>query len=272
MTCNADNLVMALIDVDPDFTFLNPKIQVEASMLTPAMLTSKTYHLICTPPRCMKLVTDILARRKEIMKEQPELRAADIAPIFVWEPMEGSCRPDELPSFYKALKFVDVFSPNEHELSLLCNGARSDENSMAPEILYQFCNQLLTLGPGDESRAVVVRRGAAGCVVASHDRFVSLPAYHRPPPDGSAEEVAAWHADKTRTWDVTGGGNAFLGGVCIGLLSSANDQVVESGLAPLELAAIYGSVAASFAIEQVGMPKLNRRQADGTELWNGDGK
>lgn len=37
-----------------------------------------------------------------------------------------------------------------------------------------------------------------------------------------------------------------------------------------EVAALYGTVAASFAIEQVGMPKLTPRKWDGKERWNGE--
>ena len=256
-----------------DFAFLNPKMQVEACMLNPAMLTSKTYHLICTPARCIKLVTDIVARREDIKQGHQNMQGAISAPLFVWEPMEGSCRPTELPSFYEALKFVDVFSPNEHELDLLFNGLHNNEDeTMSSEVLRRHCDHLLTLGFGNKQCAVVVRMGASGCVIVSQNRFVSLPAFHQPPMNGSSEELAVWHDSKTKTWDVTGGGNAFLGGYCIGLLSWPTDQTDNHGFTGFEFAAIYGSVAASFAIEQVGMPEVSYRHIDGKELWNGHGK
>lgn len=37
----------------------------------------------------------------------------------------------------------------------------------------------------------------------------------------------------------------------------------------MEEAACWGSIAASFAIEQVGVPELGRDD-DGEETWNGD--
>ena len=40
------------------------------------------------------------------------------------------------------------------------------------------------------------------------------------------------------------------------------------GLTPFEGAALPGSIAASFAIEQPGIPKLTHRE--GKELWNGE--
>ena len=58
--------------------------------------------------------------------------------------------------------------------------------------------------------------------------------------------------------DPTGGGNAFLGGFSIGL---ARGQ-------PILEAVAWGSVAASFAIEQVGTPVLGKDE-DGKEVWNG---
>ena len=248
-------------------------MQVEASMLSSEMLISRTFHLICIPSRCVRLVSDILSRRESLMEDLPELRETLEKPIFVWEPMEGSCRPSELLSFYEALKFVDVFSPNEHELKLLFHGPTDDENqSLTMECIHEHCQTLLTLGFSNNASAVVVRRGASGCVIASHGDFLSVPAYHQTPTKGTSKEIALWEEHKAQYWDVTGGGNAFLGGFCISLLSRQDDQVVGRRCAKYELAAIYGSVAASFAIEQIGLPRLTYRQDDGVELWNGEGK
>ncbi len=58
--------------------------------------------------------------------------------------------------------------------------------------------------------------------------------------------------------DPTGGGNAFLGGFAV---------AVARGKA-LDEAAVWGNVAASFAIEQVGVPVLGC-DAEGRETWNG---
>lgn len=58
--------------------------------------------------------------------------------------------------------------------------------------------------------------------------------------------------------DPTGGGNTFLGGLAVGLARGKG----------MEEAATWGSVAASFAIEQVGVPELGRDEA-GEETWNG---
>ncbi|KAJ8129396.1 hypothetical protein O1611_g4234 [Lasiodiplodia mahajangana] len=63
---------------------------------------------------------------------------------------------------------------------------------------------------------------------------------------------------KGKVVDPTGGGNTFLGGLAVAL---ARGKGVEE-------AAAWGSVAASFAIEQIGMPTLGHDD-DGHETWNG---
>lgn len=64
------------------------------------------------------------------------------------------------------------------------------------------------------------------------------------------------HGDKVV--DPTGGGNTFLGGLAVAL---ARGKTMEE-------AASWGGVAASFAIEQVGVPTLGSNE-DGEETWNG---
>jgi hypothetical protein len=70
--------------------------------------------------------------------------------------------------------------------------------------------------------------------------------------------VPAYHGDSSKVIDPTGGGNAFLGGLAVALARGKG----------LEEAARWGSVSASFAIEQVGMPALGQ-DGEGKEAWNG---
>jgi hypothetical protein len=62
---------------------------------------------------------------------------------------------------------------------------------------------------------------------------------------------------KAKVVDPTGGGNTFLGGLAVALARGKG----------IEEAAAWGSVAASFAIEQVGMPILGHDD-EGRETWN----
>ncbi|TDZ28720.1 Protein MAK32 [Colletotrichum spinosum] len=74
---------------------------------------------------------------------------------------------------------------------------------------------------------------------------------------GTAKWIPAVH-QQVDVVDPTGGGNTFLGGLAAAL---TRGKTVEE-------ATVWGSVAASFAIEQVGVPTLTRNEED-HELWNG---
>jgi sugar/nucleoside kinase (ribokinase family) len=143
----------------------------------------------------------------------------------------------------EALKYVHVVSPNNSELGGFFGQTTDSPDHVNHRLLESLCSQLLESGIGQDGKGgIVVRCGKDGCLVASHGQRKWLPAFHQ-----SAEKVV----------DPTGGGNGFLGGLAIGLVRGGT----------LEEAAARGSVSASFAIEQVGMPVL----AHGTdgETWNG---
>ncbi|KAI4638540.1 hypothetical protein J4E93_010095 [Alternaria ventricosa] len=74
-------------------------------------------------------------------------------------------------------------------------------------------------------------------------KSVWLPPYYEP----SAVKVI----------DPTGGGNTYLGGFIAGWKASGD----------IHEASMYGNVAASFAIEQIGLPSCE--VSDGEEIWNG---
>lgn len=69
--------------------------------------------------------------------------------------------------------------------------------------------------------------------------------------------VPPYHTDAEKVVDPTGGGNTFLGGLAVAL---ARGKTVEEACA-------WGSVAAAFAIEQVGVPELGVDE-EGRETWN----
>lgn len=94
---------------------------------------------------------------------------------------------------------------------------------------------------------VVIRAGEHGSLVTAHD----LPLTWVPPFYGSATK-------DEKIVDPTGAGNAFLGAYAVGFLKTGD----------IVRAACYGSVGASFALEQVGMPEKGG-DGDGEELWNG---
>jgi len=239
---------------------LTEKVRVDETMLDEAQLESKVFHMICTPERCINLVKGICHKRKHknMAFESDQGRGQSTnRPIFVWEPMEGSCQGENLDSFLEAMKYIDVFSPNAEEFAKLL-GRNTD--TLSPQELEANCNHLLYAGFEDEPCAVVVRLGTRGAYVAQRLRHSHFPAYYQP-----LGTTTITLPSENRIVDVTGGGNTFLGAFCVGLVDLARD----SQLTEFESAAMLGNVAASFAIEQVGMPKLSVGK-DGTETWNGD--
>ena len=173
------------------------------------------------------------------------------APYMVWEPVPDLCIPSELENVHRALGYVDVISPNLHELASLF-GTTEDELAVDNQKLREHCEALLAgMIP---TSAVVVRMGSQGCYVATRQSYSIIPAYY-----GTISSL-------NQVVDPTGAGNAFLGAFAIRLV---DDIQQECTLNSWESAATWGSVAASFAVEQVGMPKVTYDRR-GEELWNGE--
>ena len=227
------------------FEFLTPKMQVDHTMLDDDFVRAKIFHVIGTPERCFGLCEGLMDRRAAIGCLE--------RPIIVWEPMEDSCLPNHLPEFRRVLNLVDIFSPNEDEFAKLLGIDLGTRNHIATEELQHHCSLLLE---GSKLKALVVRLGAKGVSVfhkaVSTLHHIQLPAYYQ-----NDQETS-------KVIEVTGAGNAFIGGYCMSLIENpqTNDSEVH------KRAAIWGSVAASFVIEQVGMPSLT--VSDHQELWNGD--
>ena len=228
------------------FKYLTEKIRVDQTQLTAEHMKACLFHLICTPARCINLVGGILNARKKLYANN----VVNSRPLFIWEPVPDSCGPQELDNVFEALKYVDVVSPNHQELAALFFRTGKDEcpDDARNDKMEQQCSELLTKGFGEKVGAVVVRCGEKGCYVATRERSTEMPPYHQ-----SSDKVV----------DPTGAGNTFLGGFGIGML----EKPLE-GFTAFESGAVYGSVAAGFAVEQVGLPYLQVR--DGKELWNGE--
>lgn len=218
--------------------------------------------------RCCELVKGILQRRSELLsRESKDTPCADTKPIFVWEPVPDLCLPEELPNFYKAINYVDVVSPNENELARFF-GKSTWERRNSEDLKIAQTVVEAGIGPKGEG-ALVVRAGKDGCYVFSQSNSLELPAY-----SGISAE------------DPTGAGNAFLGALAEGLVSPGRDSfnLIKHALqgsetwqdicrswgegGKLPVALICAIVAASFVIEQVGMPQISFSE-EGQELWNG---
>ncbi|CAN9373545.1 unnamed protein product [Alternaria alternata] len=215
------------------------------SLIGTDLLWSKSFHLICSPLRCIDLIENIIALRKQGSSSTDVRR-----PVFIWEPVPDLCTPAEYENCLKALKYVDVVSPNHGELGGFFGRNTDGKEFVDFRTIEKLCSQWLDSGVGDGNGGVVVRCGKDGCLIMRRGLRKWMPAYHQ-----SAEKVA----------DPTGGGNSFLGGLAVGLLRGGSLCAPDN----LEEAAIWGTISASFAIEQIGMPVLSQSR-DG-ETWNGVG-
>ncbi|KAL4817518.1 putative PfkB family kinase [Aspergillus spinulosporus] len=226
-----------------DFMYTTSILQVDVSGLksTP-LITSKAYHFLESPANIESRVSEILALRQSF---------GTPSPLIIWEPAPLSCKAENLQPCIEATRTVDVFSPNHLELARLLGEPLSPcflDKEKIESMALRFLNTNNGIGP-DGKGVVIVRAGEEGCVVcARHIPPTWLPPFYK------------YGHDKVV--DPTGAGNAFLGAFAIGYLQTGD--AVQ--------AACYGSIGASFALEQVGLPQLTRGEgglASG-ELWNGE--
>jgi len=127
-------------------------------------------------------------------------------------------------SLLKTLSGVDVVMLNDAEVRMLTGEAN----------LKTAAAQLRGHGP----RVLVIKQGSYGACMCTDEGFFFVPGM---PLD--------------RVVDPTGAGDAFAGGFFGYLDSHADDPFDEAGL---RRAAAYGSVMASFAIEDFGSERLER--------------
>ncbi|KAM0302642.1 hypothetical protein HYE67_009745 [Fusarium culmorum] len=275
------------------FKYLTPKKRLTAEDLTPTLLQSRSFHMICSPNRCRDLVAEITSLRKKVMPAESYTK-----PIFIWEPVPDLCTPDELLNCTNCLPLVDICSPNHAELAGFMgdSGLDPETGEISTVAVERACEQLLASMPL-QSFSLVVRAGEKGCYIAKNggrkrgrgqkttkrrkkdyvrgglqhdtdmealfagllqdaDGFVAREEIEVDP--GIEKWIPAYHTEPSKVVDPTGGGNTFLGGLGVAL---ARGESIEEAVA-------WGAVAASFAIEQVGVPTLGR-DAEGCETWNG---
>lgn len=244
-TCGVSSLC---VDTTTGFEYTEPRLRLDQDSLHSNLLKSKSFHLICASSRCVELTQGICERRRRLNEDLEP-------PWFVWEPLPWECVPEGLDDCQRALNSVDVVSPNHVELCSFYGVEAHDENGdFKKENIEECCNKLLRGTVLDERKcSALIRAGKAGCFITTgpESKGIWLPAYHE---------------DQKKVVDPTGGGNGFLGGFTV---TSAIKRRGESNLGRLRRAAIEGAVAASFMIEQVGVPALSLAM-EGKQLVNGD--
>ena len=124
------------------------------------------------------------------------------------------------PALEALLPRVDLLVVNDEEARLL-----SGEKNVP-----RAARRILALGP----KSVLVKRGEYGAILFSADSVFAVPAY-------PLEDV----------FDPTAAGDAFAGGL-MGYLAASGDR----SAAALRRAIVYGSVLASFVVEDFGSRRL----------------
>lgn len=210
------------------------------------LLTSRSFHFFVDPAQIVEQINQLQKLRK----------AAGITtrPTVVWEPKAYSCVPENLQAFVEAMRVVDVFSPNHIELARIVR--KNVPLTPSEKFFEDLCAPFFSSQDSGSSPqgVLVVRAGDHGSFVKSQSAQKWLPAYYTPQDNVEASTCGS------KVIDTTGAGNAFLGALTIGLLMSTDDAI---------FAACAGNVAASFVVEQVGVPTLSFSE-EGTELWNGE--
>ena len=202
------------------------------------LLHAPAFHVLAKPDDLEALVTDLLSRRTR--------NKLSTKPLLVWEPAPPHCIAANRDAHLDACRIVDVFSPNHLELaSLLDQQGQAEPRLDRAEVeRYARCFRDARSARPERSPDLVVRAGELGCLITLEaDETCWLPPFNDP----SSPKVV----------DPTGAGNAFLGALTIKLQQGCS----------LKDAAIHGSVTASFAVEQIGLPVLGPLR--GAETWNG---
>lgn len=168
-------------------------------------------------------------------------------PLLVWEPAPLGCQRDNLDAHLRACKLVDVFSPNHLELGYLVDGRTEQEPAFSRLAVERSAKTFWDSGIGLRGEGVaVIRAGEHGCLtISSASGSQWLPPFYSEP--------------SMKVVDPTGAGNTFLGAFSVTLQSTGDVQE----------ACISATVAASFALEQFGYPKLSTGTSRTEELWNG---
>ncbi|KXT12657.1 hypothetical protein AC579_4510 [Pseudocercospora musae] len=238
------------------FGYMTPPLQPTAKDLPLRFLRASAFHFLASPDQLTLQVKDLLEARKEA--------GITTRPLILWEPAPMHCRPNSLAAHVEASELVDVFSPNHQELDALC-GRLKQQGPLPPadvgrehvegcaaafmeEHFHIFGPHQLVIIRAAEHGSLVARRTTSGDQLQDTVDMTWVDPYY------SVE-------DQHRIKDATGAGNAFLGAFAVEFQQNGGDAVEATAKA---------SVAASFAVEQIGLPtKHHVGGRPAKSEWNG---
>ncbi|KAI1741268.1 Ribokinase-like protein [Xylaria scruposa] len=222
------------------FMYVTPPLRPSAAHLgTSSLLFASSFHFLAFPDDLENQVSLLLRMREE--------QGITERPLILWEPAPLGCDSINLASHLKACRLVDVFSPNRSELHYLIKGKTKSEIEFSPSAVEVQARMFVDAGIGPNGDGLaVIRSGEHGVLTMSNNIQAEwFPAYYE---KGATEVV-----------DATGAGNAFVGAFAVAFQETKD----------LKEASLRAAVAASFALEQFGPPKLMASSGSSGELWNG---
>ncbi|MBS61123.1 MAG: hypothetical protein CL606_07475 [Anaerolineaceae bacterium] len=159
---------------------------------------------------------------KELSGLISNLRKTNPSTCLLWEPSPDHMRCD-LTEYKEILHRINIFSPDIDQAKELTG--------------LEDVSEMTSVFIGWGAKIVAIRMGAQGSYLATNDG-------------------GAWHipAVAKKIVDVTGAGNAYCGGMLVGVANGID----------LPEAALRASVSASFALEQFGVPKFIDKLEDET--------
>ncbi|TRX93686.1 hypothetical protein FHL15_005362 [Xylaria flabelliformis] len=204
-----------------------------------SLVFASSFHFLAVPEDLEIQVSMLLRMREELGVTE--------RPLIVWEPAPLGCDSVNLASHLKACRLVDVFSPNRSELRYLIEGKTESEVEFSPSAVEAQARTFLEAGIGPNGDGLaIIRSGEHGVLTMSNNiKAEWFPAYYE---KGATEVI-----------DATGAGNTFVGAFAVAFQETKNRKE----------ASLRAAVAASFALEQFGPPKLTASSGSSGELWNG---
>ncbi|KAI9282273.1 Ribokinase-like protein [Sporodiniella umbellata] len=217
-----------------DFEYKYPIIRTTTNDYPDSWVHSmKMVHIISIAERAMDVVNEWRQRDPTSQTQ------------FIWEPLPWACLPENFSKICEAAQQIDIISPNHEEIADMLGFEFEELLSKNNEDFKQtveFCSEEFFKAIDKSSVTLVIRASKYGAFINTRDIKQWVPAYWN------------WKTEQDRVVDVTGAGNAFCGGYAAGWVKTQKDPV---------LSALYGTVSASYVVEQIGVPHLFKH-----EQWN----
>lgn len=236
------------------FEYLTPKIRLDPIDLIDGERIPKLptfIHCICSPERAKEITAQI-----ECLRSDWPLHS--VRPFLIWEPIPDSAVVGNLEATVEAACRMDVISPNHEEAANLLGRAASEANMATIQDVALALHRRFKTYSATSVPVLCVRSGPFGAFVVTAE--------------GRTFWVEAYHKDEEKIVDVTGAGNAWLGGFVAGLARSKRDGTSWS-TEDVRLSAQMGAISAAYTIEQRGLPTITYKRQGSDQLqerWNAD--